>query len=111
MVNLPGSWAWAAWATIRATGVRPFAAATEARVRTSAAAPSLIELALAAVIVPSLLNAGLSVGILWGCALPGCSSVSTVVAPPRPGTSTATISPANAPLSIAAVARRSDSSA
>ena len=43
---------------------------------TSAAAPSEIELELAAVTVPSLRNAGLSVGIFSRLALNGCSSVS-----------------------------------
>ena len=38
--NSPGAWAWPAWATMRATGVRPLAAAVLARVITSAAAPS-----------------------------------------------------------------------
>ena len=42
----------------------------------SAAAPSEIELELAAVTVPSARNAGFSVGILSRLALNGCSSVS-----------------------------------
>ena len=44
---------------------------------TSAAAPSEIELEFAAVTVPSLRNAGLSVGIFSRFALNGCSSIST----------------------------------
>ena len=51
--------------------------ATLSRVITRAAAPSLIELALAAVIVPSLRKAGFRVGILAGRPCSGCSSVST----------------------------------
>ena len=44
---------------------------------TSAAAPSEIELELAAVTVPSLRKAGFSVGIFSMFALKGCSSIST----------------------------------
>ncbi|MNT56543.1 hypothetical protein D3C72_1938500 [compost metagenome] len=61
-------------------------------VTTSADAPSLIELAFAAVIVPSFLNAGRKVGILSALALRGCSSCSTMTSPLRPDTVTGTIS-------------------
>jgi hypothetical protein len=105
VVNLAGSWAWAAWATMRACTFSPCALATLWRVSTNAAAPSLIEEALAAVMVPSLAKAGFSVGILSGRALPGCSSVSMIVSLPRPLTVTGTISPAKAPLEIAFWAR------
>ncbi len=88
MVNRPGSWAWAAWDTMRATIGRPSALATLSRVITRAAAPSLIEDALAAVMVPSLEKAGFNVGIFSGMALPGCSSSVTVTVPFRPATST-----------------------
>jgi hypothetical protein len=48
----------------------------EARIITRAAAPSLmLELLEAAVMVPSFLNAGLSVGILSSLTLPGPSSI------------------------------------
>ncbi len=103
-----GAWACAASATIVATGALPSFAATLARVSTSAAAPSEIELEVAAVIVPSLANAGLSCGILSGLPLPGASSVSTVTSPARVVTVTGAISSANAPEAIAAPARASD---
>ncbi len=44
-VKRPGSWAWAAWPATRATMVMPSRFATDSRVITRAAAPSLIELA------------------------------------------------------------------
>ena len=59
--------------------------------------------------VERMAKAGLSVGILSGRPLPGCSSVSTTISPPRVLTVTATISPANAPVAMASWARRSDS--
>ena len=100
-----------AWPRIRASGCRPRCCATLSRASTSAEAPSEIELALAAVTVPSFLNAGLSPGILSILALPGCSSVSTTVSPLRVFTVTGTISSANQPLSMAAWARLRDSMA
>jgi len=51
-------------------------AANSSSISDGAAAPSEIELELAAVTVPSFLNAGLSVGIFSRFALNGCSSVS-----------------------------------
>ena len=54
----------------------PSFSAIERRIITSAAPPSEIELELAAVMVPSFLNAGLSAGILSNLALNGDSSIS-----------------------------------
>src|SRR3546814_8806737 len=82
--------------------------ATLARVMTSAAAPSDMDDALAAVIVPASAKAGFNKAIFSGLAFPGCSSVSTSISPPRPGTITGTISRAKAPLEIAILARRSE---
>src|SRR3954471_12863446 len=92
VVNRPGSWAWAACATTRAAMGRPSFLAVDSRIITRAAAPSLIDEALAAVIVPSLAKAGFRVGILSGLALVGCSSWLTTVSPPRPETVTGVIS-------------------
>jgi hypothetical protein len=64
VVNQPGSCACVEWPTTTARGDSPRFSALERRIITSAAAPSEIELELAAVTVPSLRNAGLSVGIL-----------------------------------------------
>ena len=82
--------------------------ACERRISTSAAAPSEIELEFAAVTVPSLRNAGLSVGIFSGIAFAGCSSLSITTSPFRPGTVTGAISHANVPSLFAASARDSD---
>src|SRR3990167_5161615 len=62
MVNSLGSWLWVAWATILAKGLRPRRAASAAVIMITALAPSEIELALAAVMLPSLRKAGFSVG-------------------------------------------------
>ena len=75
VVNQPGSCAWVAWPTMRPAACRPSLSAVERRISTSAAAPSEIELELAAVTVPSFLKAGFSVGILSSWALSGCSSL------------------------------------
>jgi hypothetical protein len=83
VVNRPGSWAKVLWPTIVATGLRPELRAVEARIMTSAAAPSEIDEELAAVTVPSLRKAGFSVGIFSSCALKGCSSLSTTTSPLR----------------------------
>ena len=69
MVNSAGSRAWLAWATIFASGFKPRFVASLVFISTTADAPSLIEEALAAVIVPSFLKAGFSVGIFSGMAL------------------------------------------
>ncbi len=70
-----------------------------------AAAPSLMLELLAAVMVPSFLKAGLSVGILSSLTRPGPSSMAITVSPARPLTVTGVISVANAPDSVAALAR------
>jgi hypothetical protein len=62
VVNRPGSWAKVLWPTTVATGLSPSFAAVEARIMTSAAAPSEIDEELAAVTVPSLRKAGLRPG-------------------------------------------------
>ena len=74
----------------------------------SAAAPSEIELELAAVTVPPSRNAGFSVGILSGLALGGCSSVATSVSALPAFTLTGAISQAKSPLLIARLARSSE---
>ena len=74
VVNRAGAWACAAWLTTRAIGGDAEPSGTLARVITRAAAPSEIDEALAAVIVPSFEKAGFSVGILATSPLPGCSS-------------------------------------
>jgi hypothetical protein len=75
------------------------------RINTKAEAPSEIELALAAVMVPSLAKAGFKLGIFSGLALPGCSSTVTKVSPPREATGTPTISASKRPSAIAFWAR------
>jgi hypothetical protein len=57
-----------------ASGLQPSFLAVDWRIITSAAAPSLMLELEAAVMVPSFLNAGLSVGILSSLTLPGPSS-------------------------------------
>src|SRR3954466_1695800 len=76
VVNKPGSCACVDWPITTASGARPRRSAVERRIITSAAAPSEIELELAAVTVPSLRKAGLRAGIFSKLALKGCSSVS-----------------------------------
>ena len=61
--------------------------------------------------MPSLRNAGLSVGILSSRALKGCSSRETTVSPPRPGTVTGAISQSKPPSWLAAWARSVDATA
>ncbi len=111
LVNRFGAWAWPAWATMRASGLRPRRSASDWRISSRAAAPSEIELELAAVTVPPSRNAGLSVGIFSGLALGGCSSAAIRRRSRPAGASTATISSAKWPASIACCARRSDSKA
>ncbi|MCY1559098.1 hypothetical protein D9M68_960990 [compost metagenome] len=100
-----------AWPTILASGWRPRRSASAAVIRTSALAPSEIELALAAVMLPSLRNAGFRVGIFSRLAFSGCSSSLTWTSPLRVTTFTGTISAVSEPLAIAAWARCSDSMA
>ncbi|MNV78687.1 hypothetical protein D3C71_1721920 [compost metagenome] len=105
VVNQAGAWAWLAWALISARIGRPSFSALERVVSTSAAAPSEMDEALAAVTVPSLAKAGFSVGILAGSAFSGCSSFSTTVSPLRPLTVTGVISLTKLPSSVARRAR------
>ena len=105
VVNQPGSWAWVLWPTTTASGARPSLSAVERRIITSAAAPSEIELELAAVTVPSLRKAGFRVGIFSSWALKGCSSLSITTSPLRPDTVTGAVSQANVPSLLAASAR------
>ena len=108
VVNQPGSCAWVVWPTIVASGVRPRFSACDRRISTSAAAPSEMELELAAVTVPSLRNAGLSCGIFSKLALNGCSSLSTKRSPLPDFSATCAISQANQPSLLAFCARSSD---
>ena len=96
VVNHCGACEWLAWPRIRARGLRPFSSAVARLVTTSAAAPSEIDEAFAAVTVPSLAKAGFRCGIFSGRALPGCSSASIRVSPLRVVTVTGVISPLNA---------------
>ena len=77
------------------------ARASLSRVSTSAAAPSEIELELAAVTVPPSRNAGFSVGILSGLAFGGCSSAETIASLLPALTATGAISAAKAPSRMA----------
>jgi hypothetical protein len=77
----------------------------DSRISTSAAAPSEMLLALAAVMVPSFLNAGLRPGILSSLALKGCSSNLTTVSPPGRASVTGAISQSKLPSSLACLAR------
>ena len=61
--------------------------------------------ALAAVMVPSLMNAGFSVGILSSLAFGGCSSLPISVSPVLPFAVTAATSHLNEPSLMAACAR------
>ena len=86
---------------MRASGAQPSFLAVLSRISTSAAAPSEMLDEVAAVIVPSFLNAGLRPGILSSLALNGCSSNLMTVSPPLPGTATGAISQAKLPSSLA----------
>ncbi len=105
VVNQAGSCACTAWARMRATGAMPSSRAVDARTSTSAAAPSEMLDEVAAVMVPSLRNAGRSAGTLSSLALNGCSSRSTTSSPARAGTVTGAISQAKPPSLLAAIAR------
>ena len=90
---------------MRASGVLPSLAASEAFISTTAAAPSLMPDALAAVTEPSLSNAGRSLEIESRVTPAfGYSSVSTTVSPLRPLIVTGAISSLNLPAFIAASA-------
>src|ERR1700676_5235687 len=93
---------------MRASGFNPLRAAIDSRVKTTAAAPSEILAELAAVTVPSFLNAGFIVGIFETSRVEGVSSVSTSVSPLRLLAVTATISVRKPPFAAAALARRTD---
>ncbi len=107
-VNSDGCRECVVWPRILAIGFKPFSATAVSLASTNAEAPSEIELELAAVTVPSALNAGFSWGILSILAFPGCSSVSMMVSPLRCLTVTGAISAVSAPDSIAAMARRNE---
>ncbi|MDT4867972.1 hypothetical protein FQZ97_1029070 [compost metagenome] len=100
-----GAWAKDACPAIRASGVRPRFSASERRISSRDAAPSEIELALAAVTVPPSRNAGFRVGILSRRAFGGCSSWLTVTVSRPDLASTATISAAKRPSAMAFWAR------
>jgi hypothetical protein len=88
-----------------ANGFKPNANAFSSDIKTIADAPSFKVDALAAVTVPSFLNTGFNPGILSNfTALNSSSSATMVIAPARPGISTATISSWNNPFSNAACA-------
>ena len=78
---------------------------------TRAAAPSAFAEELAAVIVPSCRNAGLSEGILSGESFSGSSSVSSTLGPAFDWIVIGATSLAKLPSAIAAFARLSDSTA
>ena len=92
---------------MRASGVSPRFAASEALITTMAAAPSLMPEALPAVTVPSLEKAGRSLArisiVVSGL---GYSSFSTTVSPLRPFTVTGAISSAKRPAFCASPALR-----
>ena len=94
---------------MRAIGLTPRRAAVDSRISTSAAAPSEMLDDVAAVIVPSFLNAGFRPGILSSLALNGCSSNLITVSPALPGTLTGAISQAKLPSSLACFERSVES--
>src|SRR5688500_5654623 len=108
VVNQPGSCACVACPITIASGVSPRFSAVERRIMTSAAAPSDIELEFAAVTVPSLRNAGLSVGIFCRLALNGCSSVSTNLCSLPDLIASGGVSQANQPSVLACIALSSE---
>ena len=108
MVNSLGSRAKLCTPKMRAVGVNPCCSTASLLANTNAEAPSEIELALAAVMVPSFLKAARNCGILSIRAWPGCSSTVTVVVPLRLTMSTAVISVSKSPLAIAALALDKD---
>ena len=80
----------------------------ERRISTRAAAPSAMELELAAVTVPPSRKAGLSSGIFSSFALGGCSSCVTVNSDLDVFTVTGAISAAKVPSAMAFCARARD---
>ena len=90
---------------MRASGVLPSLAASDAFISTTAAAPSLMPEALAAVTVPSLSKAGRSLARPSSVTPAfGYSSVSTTISPLRPLMVTGAISSLNLPAFMAASA-------
>ena len=108
MVNQLGSCACTLCSIIRAIGLISLLLASLSRIIIIAEAPSEIELAFAAVTVPSFAKAGRKAGIFSGRALPGCSSVSITISPLRFFTVTGVISFLKWPFSMAAFARDND---
>ena len=108
VVNQSGACACTECATMRAIGLTPILAAVLSRISTSAAAPSEMLDEVAAVMVPSFLNAGFSPGILSSLALKGCSSNLMTVSPPLPATLTGAISQSKLPSSLARLLRSVD---
>ena len=96
---------------MRAIGRRPPAVAADSLATTSAAAPSEIDEEEAAVTVPSLRNAGFSVGILSMSSANGVSSCATTCSPLRVLNVTGAISATKSPSRTARCARRTDSAA
>src|SRR5215831_16019496 len=98
--------------TMRASGFLPRLAASLAFISTTAAAPSLMPDAFAAVTVPSLAKAGRSLAIV-SSVVPclGCSSLSTTISPLRVFTVTGAISSLNFPAFCAASALFCDATA
>ena len=90
---------------MRASGLAPRFLASDSVIITSAAAPSEIDEEVAAVTVPSLLNAGRRVGIFSTFTLNGVSSSATTSSPLRPLTVTGAISSLNSPALEARTAR------
>ena len=108
-VNNSGSIAASAYPFIVAKGFSPNSSALSLLINTSAAAPSLIVEALAAVTVPSFVKAGRRLGIFSKRTLVNSSSVSIIIGSPRRcGTSTGTISESNFPAAHASVERLYD---
>ena len=83
VVNHSGSCAASAYPLIVAKGVKPSSLAFSSLINMTAAAPSLIVEALAAVTVPSLENAGLSAGTFSSFTFLNSSSSLTIIGSPR----------------------------
>ena len=108
VVNRFGACACVACAWITAKGVMPIFSAVERRISTSAAAPSEIELEVAAVTVPSLRKAGFSVGIFSMLTWNGAWSLPITLSPRRSLIGTGAISASKLPSFDAACARFTD---
>jgi hypothetical protein len=104
VVNRPGSWAKVLWPTRVATGLAPSFAAVEARIMTSAAAPSEIDEELAGVTVPSLRKAGFRPGS-FPVGLEGLLVLVDITSPFLPDTVTGAISQAKLPSVLACLER------